>query len=568
MVNTPSPPKNLVLIIEDDRMTRIQLRSLLQAEGYDVTEAENGEQGVVAFKQLRPDLVLLDALMPTMDGFTCCEQLHLIANGNAPPILMITGLEDQTSVDRAFEVGTTDFITKPIHWAVLRQRVRRLLEASQSAAALQQLNANLEQQVLARTIQLQQALDFEATLKRITDKVRDGLDESSILQTAVQELAAALRVDYCATAVFSQTKTPFNIRYEYPSSLTSDHNWGVHLANSAEIRAQFNQNRCLQFCNLPDNKAFPLLAHQATTLVCPIFDDQDCLGELWLLNPPQHTFSELETRLVQQVANQCAIAIRQARLFQAAQAQVAELEQLNSVKDDFLNTVSHELRTPVANMKMAIQMLELSIKRVDSALDTSLETQPLLSRIDRYFQILNEECNREMHLINDLLDLQRLDAGAQLLLPTPIHLQTWLPYITEPFEHRFEQHQHQLIITIAEEIPNIVTDSSSLERILAELLNNACKYTPPGGTIKIVAGLGMNTVQLKVINTGAKISADDLPRIFDRFYQIPNSNPGKYHSTGLGLALVRKLVTYLGGTIQVTSNSQETCFTIELPLAI
>ena len=129
-------------------------------------------------------------------------------------------------------------------------------------------------------------------------------------------------------------------------------------------------------------------------LACPIFDDQGVLGDLWLISQPHHAFNQLELRLVQQVAASCAIALRQARLYTAATAQVKELEKLNALKDDFFSTVSHELRTPLSNMKMAISMLK---------------NPSIVERQQRYLQILQTECNREIELINDLLDLQRLE---------------------------------------------------------------------------------------------------------------------------------------------------------------
>ena len=145
----------LVLIVEDDRFMRIQLRRAMEQVGYQVAEASDGEEGLAAYHQLHPDIVLLDAMMPVMDGFTCCQQLlsvsgdHLLNSDRVSsseetavltrtPVLMITALEDQESVDRAFAAGAIDYITKPIHWAVLRQRVRRLLQANRTMKELQQ----------------------------------------------------------------------------------------------------------------------------------------------------------------------------------------------------------------------------------------------------------------------------------------------------------------------------------------------------------------------------------------------------------------------------------------------
>lgn len=122
----------LILLVDDDRTTRMMLRRAMNNEGYRVIEASDGIEGLEFYKQLKPDMVLLDAKMPGMDGFTCCTQIKAIAGGLGIPVLMITSLEDEDSVERAFEAGATDYITKPIHWAVLRRRVQRLLQEKQA----------------------------------------------------------------------------------------------------------------------------------------------------------------------------------------------------------------------------------------------------------------------------------------------------------------------------------------------------------------------------------------------------------------------------------------------------
>ncbi|MBA2748793.1 MAG: response regulator [Tatlockia sp.] len=130
-----NPP--LVLVVDDDRFVRLQLRKAMEQGGYIVTEAENGAQAIDLYTKINPDVVLLDALMPVMDGFNCCKQMRCLPSRHCTPILMITALEDPESVDLAFEVGATDYVTKPIHWAALRQRVRHLLQVSQAIVQLQ-----------------------------------------------------------------------------------------------------------------------------------------------------------------------------------------------------------------------------------------------------------------------------------------------------------------------------------------------------------------------------------------------------------------------------------------------
>ncbi len=120
----------LILVVDDEKIMRLQLRQVIEREGYRLVEARNGEECLQLFKSMKPDLILLDAIMPVMDGFTCCGKLQKLEGGERTPVLMITGLEDKASVDLAFKVGAADYVTKPIHWAVLRQRMRRLIEQS------------------------------------------------------------------------------------------------------------------------------------------------------------------------------------------------------------------------------------------------------------------------------------------------------------------------------------------------------------------------------------------------------------------------------------------------------
>jgi len=133
----------VILIAEDDRMTRAMIGHILANDGYRVIEAEDGEECLAAYQKTPPNLVLLDAMMPGINGFECCGEIMKLPESVYTPVLMITGLEDQTSVDWAFEVGASDYITKPIHWPVLRQRVRIQLERTQLYRQLEEANQKL-----------------------------------------------------------------------------------------------------------------------------------------------------------------------------------------------------------------------------------------------------------------------------------------------------------------------------------------------------------------------------------------------------------------------------------------
>lgn len=441
---------------------------------------------------------------------------------------------------------------------------------------LQRFNMRLEAEVQSQTAQLRQSLNFEALLRRIIDKVRDSLNENHILQAAVEELAIGLEVECCDTGLYNADRTTSTIAYEYTRNMPPAQGVTFAITDSThpEIYTQLFAGKTVMFCDRLSAQTLRTTEYPMAILACPIRDEHEVLGDMWLFRQRSFIFSEQEVRLVEQVASQCAIALRQARLYEAAQAQVRELERLNLLKDDFLSTVSHELRTPVANIKMSAQMLEVTLQSTGL-----LESN---ERLAQYFQILNTACDREIHLVNDLLDLSRLEAEADPLMLSDVRLQNWIPAIAEIFEGRIAEHQQRLEMAIDPDLPPLHTDLGYLERILTELLNNACKYTPSGEQIGIQARLvpenregtpsarRLQTLQLSnvlilVSNTGVTIPPEELSHIFDKFYRLPSLDPWKHGGTGLGLALTQRLVHRLGGTIQAISADDCTTFAIRLP---
>ncbi len=172
--NFPEKKRPLILVTDDDPVMRKMICHRMKQDGYRIIEASNGQECLDAYQLESPDMILLDAMMPVMDGFTCCQLLskmirsehsrrksdslhddsplsqtdQILASIERTPILMVTGLDDTESVDYAFEMGATDFIRKPIHWAVLRQRVRRLIQQSNLYQQLEIANAELKRMAI------------------------------------------------------------------------------------------------------------------------------------------------------------------------------------------------------------------------------------------------------------------------------------------------------------------------------------------------------------------------------------------------------------------------------------
>src|SRR5471030_56727 len=144
--STEHPPTSLI-IVDDDEIVRSLMRAALEQDGFSVTEAVDGEAALALCTTALPDLLIADVVMPRMDGFDLCRALRQRSASAHLPILMATGLDDTPSIEKAYECGATDFISKPISWLILSHRVRYMLRA---ARAFEELRANQESLLAAK----------------------------------------------------------------------------------------------------------------------------------------------------------------------------------------------------------------------------------------------------------------------------------------------------------------------------------------------------------------------------------------------------------------------------------
>lgn len=241
---------------------------------------------------------------------------------------------------------------------------------------------------------------------------------------------------------------------------------------------------------------------------------------------------------------------------------IEQLQKLNQLKDDFMNSMSHELKTPLTSMKMAIKMLRQT------------EISPEMR--EKYLDILEQEWNREYSLIKDLLTLQQVESGELDYSPQQLDLDRTFDKLSQLFIKKWQfDREIELEINLQSGL-KIYTDAESLEYILSELLSNAGKYSDPSTKIQLtVSSQGKDNnrqIAIAVANVGVGITADELPYIFDKFRRGKGVTDRAVPGTGLGLTLVQYLVEHLNGTIEVTSepiadNPQTflTTFILKLP---
>ena len=231
-----------------------------------------------------------------------------------------------------------------------------------------------------------------------------------------------------------------------------------------------------------------------------------------------------------------------------------KLLELDQVKSRFFANISHELRTPLTLLLAPLQTL---IQERGSTLQS--EMQKLLL-------IMQSNGMRLLKLINDLLDLVRLESGKMEVKREPVAMEPFLLGLANAVKKTAEDRGIRLEVTSDPAVGIVLTDSDKLERILLNLLFNALKFTPAGGNVEVKARVENGELVLEVSDTGPGISEEQLPFIFDRFWQADTSSQRKYRGVGIGLALVKELVEIQDGKVAVASTiGQGTAFTIRLP---
>jgi len=265
-------------------------------------------------------------------------------------------------------------------------------------------------------------------------------------------------------------------------------------------------------------------------------------------------WGDRERRLVEAVLRQAEAALANAVLFESQQQLVVSLRQLDQEKSDFVSTVSHELRTPLTSIMGYLELLGAG------------EGGPLTDDQAALVEVVARNSHRLLTLIEDLLILARIESGALSIHPVDVDAGELVRGIAAELAPQAAVRQVTVRLDVADGLPAVLGDAGQLERVLLNLFTNALKFTPPTGTITVSAHALDGLVQVVVADTGIGIPADELPRLFDRFFRASTAHQQAVPGTGLGLAIARRIVEAHGGTIAVESAvGAGTTVTIALP---
>ena len=496
---------------------------------------------------------------------------------------------------------------QPYDWSEAEKQLLREVELACAIAfsvvAQAQLIADQEQY-------LQKSNQYQNLIKKLTLLSRSNLEHSQMLQLVIDSTAECLQADRGLLIQLKYTDPPSRAqaKKQIPKAkATVTGEWARETQSSGASkldtldksflvsdcglcqRAFMDSAKAVIFDNYTDQNdtstAARLFAIEElpAVLLVPLQSQGKILGFLVLQQAVIRTWQPAEVNLVEMVCAQVSNAIIQSqtlrqvqtlveqrtaelssslklqqKLHERTRQYVEQLRKLNELKDEFLSNMSDRLRYPLTNMLMSIRNLRLP--------GIAPERQV------KYLEILEQECSKEINLINDLLTLQKLESPHEAPQLKFIDLNTRIQDIAASFEKKLAEKGLKISVDLPEDSLKLQTELESFDRILQELLTNACKYSEHDTIVHLEAAhrvdQQIDQVIMKVTNIGRAISEEEATYIFDKFRRGKGRwTPG----TGLGLALVKSLVQHLNGAIAVESlpisdsEQSEICFTLSLP---
>ena len=511
-----------LLLVDDEEANLDLLEVLLEAEGYtSLIRTSDARQAIPLWERHLPDLVLLDLHMPHRDGFAVLRDIReRTPPDDYRPVLVLTADATPEAKERALSTGAKDFLNKPIDATEALLRVHNLLETRVLYA----------QQRAAR-----EAAELLAEASRVLNASLDAA-------TAVAQMARLMVpkvADCCAVDLFDAggaVRTAAT--YADPAQETrlrgATAEADAGLADSARMAEGEELGGLLGGC--PAEAA----------LVVPLRAAGRAVGRMVLGRVrPGGRFGGAEVALAEELGRRAAMAVENARLFGEARA-------ATEARQHTLAIVAHDLRNPLTAIRMDAEMLV-------HMLGPTLDAYPRES-LERIYAITG----RMDGLIQDLLEVSRMERGTLALEAFPRDPAFLLAEAAHALAPLAAAHGLTLTVEAANGLPAVLADGERVLQIVSNLVGNAVKFTPEGGTVTLASAPGEGEVRFSVSDTGPGIPPEQVPHIFGAFWQARHADR---RGLGLGLSIARGLVEAHGGRIWVESEpGRGASFVFTLPL--
>ena len=581
---TPATPgeQACVLIVDDERHNRELLEVMLKPEGFLLLSAASGEVALALVARQPPDLILLDVMMPGMDGYQVAAKIKGARATESIPVIMLTALDDRNARMLGLSAGADDFLTKPVDRAELLVRVKNLLRIKAygdklrgTLDALESANAELDRRTreIASTQEIADAATARlARLQSITAALSNTVTQDEVADSALREAIVALECEAGAVVVAPEEGAKLTLLREAgsldpvmrsfkqaepalshgPYAETIEKCKPIYLESFEEMVARYPA-----FQNVSKAKS------RGAWIFLPLGISGQAVGALAFGFAGPRKFTLPDRHFADTVARYCAQALDRVRLRVAAAAALAEAgdarlmaEHANNAKTVFLRAMSHELRTPLNAISGYTEILELGIRGV-----VNPEQTKDLGRIKRAAAYL-------LRLINDILTIARME-GARPLHVISIAVNPVLAEVEGLCALQAKAKGVKLTSAPSEREIFVAADAERFQQILINLVTNAIKFTATDGSIGVTCDEDAAIVRVQVTDTGVGVRPIDIDRVFEPFVQIDRHlTTATQQGVGLGLSISRDLARAMHGDLTLQSvEGVGSTFTLTLPIA-
>jgi two-component system CheB/CheR fusion protein len=504
--------KGTVLVVDDTELSLEMLSEILLQDGFRVQTARSGSLALEAAAALLPDLILLDIMMPAMDGYEVCRRFKEDERTRDVPIIFISALDDPVDRLRAFEVGGVDFITKPFQAEEVLARLRTHLALARVLTRLEKQKAQLEQEIVERKKAEHSLQESEQRLQAILDNspaiiyVKDTQGRYMLINRSYEELLHVKR------ELFIGKKD----RDIFPKELAE--------ALGENDKAVVCSGKAMQVEEEVSHK------HGMRSYISVKFPLRNVKGKIYGVCGIS---SDITNR------KHAERALQKAK--EAAEA-------ANRAKSSFLANMSHELRTPLNVILGFSQLMQR-----DAVMSVASK---------KHLNSINRSGEHLLGLINNVLEVSKIEAGRTTLNRATFDLYGLLENIEEMFSMRAAQKGVRFTVERPKELPRyLVGDEGKLRQVLINLLGNAVKFTDAGYIalrVSLAADKGerrLRSLLFEVEDSGIGISRNETGKLFQPFEQtLSGQNKG---GTGLGLAISREYAYLMGGDLTARSHPDE-----------
>jgi signal transduction histidine kinase len=511
-----------ILVIDDDPANLGILSDYLTRVGFKVLLKKDGESGLKLVAKRQPDIILLDIMMPGVDGYTTCRRLKASEDTKDIPVIFMSALSDTVDKVKGFEVGAVDYITKPFQHEEVLVRVVAHLHNRHLQKRLEEKNTRLQQEIAER----KQAEEKIKSLGKFPDE-----NPNPVLRIAQD--GAILYANKAAGQCLMNISGAQNEQC-LPAEL------GQIISDTFRFRMSKNiELKCQE-------RIFSLT-------IAPIVEAG--YANLYGLDITERKQAEEDLKNAKE----------------AAEAAQRTAEDANRAKSIFLANMSHELRTP---LNAIIGFAHLMLRHAESS-----------PQFRENLNIISRSGEHLLTLINQVLDLSKIEAGKMVLHDTKFDLYRVLDDLVDLFRLRAQEKGLRLDFECPPEVPQYVrTDEVKVRQVLINLLNNAIKFTEEGRVILRLAACSVQmdspphpsqagesalcTLRFEIEDTGIGIASEDVAHLFEAFTQTKTGKVSQ-EGTGLGLAISCKFVELMGGEIIVNSQlGHGTTFTFTIQVSV